>query len=253
MTYLLAIDSGNSYVKWGLHDGSEWIKKGKVFYDDVYLLEKDFIDLPKPMVIIISHVARNSTRNHLITLVSIWPTKPQWICTKELQCGVSNGYLDPKRLGSDRWAALIAAWRVQHRACLVINVGTAMTIDVLSGYGKFLGGIILPGFHLMYRSLLSGTQLKNDEAVSYQDFPDNTKDAIYSGVIHSLLGAIERMHNLFLIQIDQSPGSCIISGGGASVLMPFIKFPVNFIDNLVLEGLVIIAEEFQPKNKSLLL
>ena len=94
MTYLLAIDSGNSYVKWGLHDGSEWIKKGKVFYDDVYLLEKDFIDLPKPMVIIISHVARNSTRNHLITLVSIWPTKPQWICTKELQCGVSNGYLE---------------------------------------------------------------------------------------------------------------------------------------------------------------
>jgi len=250
MSYLLVIDSGNSYVKWGLYTGDQWLKKGKVFYSDVFLLEKEFIDLPEPTIIVISHVARAITRNQLSAVISIWPIRPYWIVAQTFQCGVGNGYSDPTQLGSDRWAALIATWKIRRHACLVINVGTAVTIDALSDSGKFLGGIILPGSHLILSSLLSGTQLINIEMGNYRDFPLNTDDAIKSGLIQCLIGAIERMYNLLSLQLDHSVESCIISGGDASIIAPFIRFPTIVVDDLVLEGLVIIADDFQLSKKS---
>lgn len=250
MSYLLAIDSGNSYVKWGLYTGNQWLKKGKVFYSDVHLLEKEFVNLPEPTIIVISHVARAITRNQLNALISIWPIKPYWIIAQTFQCDIANGYSDPTQLGSDRWAALIAAWKIRRHGCLVINVGTAMTIDALSDSGRFLGGIILPGVHLVVSGLLSGTQLINIEMGNYQNFPLNTDDAIQSGLIQCMIGAIERMYNLLSLQLDHSIGSCVISGGDASILVPFIRFPTIVVDDLVLEGLVIIAEDFQLNKKS---
>lgn len=250
MSYLLAIDSGNSYVKWGLYTDNQWLKKDKVFYSDVFLLEKEFVNLPEPAIIIISHVARAVTQNQLNTLISIWPIKPYWIVAQAFQCDVANGYSDPTQLGSDRWAALIAAWKIRRHACLVINAGTAVTIDALSDSGEFLGGIILPGAHLVLSSLLSGTPLINAEIGSYQDFPLNTNDAIQSGLIQCLIGAIERMYSLLSLQLGHFVESCIISGGDASMLAPFIKFPTIVVDDLILEGLVIIADDFQLNRES---
>ncbi len=250
MSYILAIDSGNSFIKWGLYADDRWIKKGKVFYREVATLEEEFSDLPEPTMIVISHVARAITRDQLDILISIWSTETHWIVAQAFQCSVSNGYSNPEQLGSDRWAALIAAWEIRHRACLVINVGTAMTIDALSDSGKFLGGIIVPGVRLMLSSLLSGTQLIESESGTCRDFPRNTNDAIQSGVIQCLVGAIERMHNLLSLQLDHPIESCIISGGGTSELIPFIKIPVKVIDNLVLEGLAIIANDLRLNNKS---
>lgn len=245
MSYVLAIDSGNSYIKWGLYTDGRWFRKGKVFYSDVLLLEREFVNLPTPSIIIISHVAREITRRRLNTLISIWSTKPYWMVAQEFQCDVVNGYADPAQLGSDRWAALIAAWKVRHHACLVINAGTAVTIDALSDSGRFLGGIIMPGVRLMSDSLLSGTQIMKIETGNYQNFPLNTNDAIQSGVIQCLVGAIERMYNLLALQLNHSARSCLISGGDASLLAPFIKFPIIVVDNLILEGLVVIANDMQ--------
>lgn len=245
MSYLLAIDSGNSYVKWGLYANHQWLKKDKVCYTNIFSLKREFAHLPEPSEIIISHVARDNTRDQLDTLISIWPVKPHWIVSQVFQCHVSNGYLNPAQLGSDRWAALIAAWKIQGHACLVINVGTAMTIDTLSDSGEFLGGIIMPGTHLIRSSLLSGTQLINTEMGNYREFPQNTDDGIRSGVIQCLIGAIERMYNFLSFQLNRPVENCIISGGGVSELEPFIKLPITIIDNLVLEGLVIIADDLR--------
>ena len=250
MSYILVIDSGNSFIKWGLYADNRWIKKGKVFYREVATLKEEFLNLPEPAMIVISHVARAITRDQLDILISIWSTETYWIVAQAFQCNVSNSYSNPAQLGSDRWAALIAAWEIRHRACLVINAGTAMTIDALSDSGEFLGGIIIPGARLMRSSLLSGTQLIESESGTYRDFPRNTNDAIQSGVIQCLVGAIEQMHTLLSLQLDHPIESCIISGGGSSELIPFIKIPVKVIDNLVLEGLAIIARDLRLNNKS---
>lgn len=245
MSNILAIDSGNSYVKWGLFSRNQWIKQGSVFYDDVLSLKNEFINFPTPTSIIISHVARNETKDHIIKLISQWPTKPQWLCSNTFRCNVTNGYSNPNQLGSDRWAALIAAWEIEKQACLVINAGSAVTIDVLSKSGKFLGGIILPGIDLMIKSLLVGTQLAKIDSASYQDFPVSTDSAIQSGIIHCILGACERMYNLLLSNENLSSVNCIISGGNTSLLMPYFKFPIKVINGLVLEGLIIIALDTQ--------
>lgn len=245
MSYILAIDSGNSYIKWGLYADNLWIKKGQALYSEISTLKEEFSNLPRPALVVISHVARAITRNQLDMLVSIWSTKAHWVAAQAFQCGVLNGYANPAQLGSDRWAALIAAWKIRHHACLVINVGTAVTIDALSNSGEFRGGIIMPGIHLMLNSLLSGTQLIKSNTGCYRNFPQNTNDAIQSGVVQCLVGAIERMYNLHSLQQDHSIGTCIISGGGASSLLPFIKIPVMVFESLVLEGLVIIASDLR--------
>ncbi|WP_394807438.1 type III pantothenate kinase [Nitrosomonas sp.] len=243
MPYILAIDSGNSFVKWGLFNNGRCLKQGKVEYDKIQNVKNDFKELQAPASIIISHVARAATKNQICEQISSWPVKPHWICSCAFQCGVSSSYSDPTQLGCDRWASLIAAWEMQQQACLVINVGTAVTIDALSESGEFLGGIILPGFHLMLNSLQRGTQLFKAGMSAYEDFPISTDSAIQSGMIHSVIGAIERMYNLLSIKINHPVKTSIISGGGVSLLSPFIKIPIKTIDNLVLKGLVLIAED----------
>lgn len=243
MTSILAIDSGNSYVKWGCYSDNHWLSQNSVYYKNISNLHKEFDNLLDPEIILISHVARKETEIEIRKLISRWPIEPHWLHSSLFQSGVFNGYSNPNQLGSDRWAALIAAWNIEHKPCLVINAGTAVTVDSLSGSGKFLGGVILPGIHLMLRSLLSGTQLTADKTGFYEDFPLNTDDAIYSGMIQCIVGAIERMYTLLSLQLNNSTINCILSGGNASFLAPFIKLPTKVIDNLVLEGLVVIAKD----------
>ncbi|MBL8498273.1 type III pantothenate kinase [Nitrosomonas sp. JL21] len=243
---ILTIDSGNSFVKWGFYAGDVWVKKDKVHNSQLESLNDVFLNLPEPNMIVISHVSDEAIRDQLTFLTSCWPVKPDWVLAQSFQCGVTNAYSRPSQLGSDRWAALIAARKFQKENCLVVNVGTAMTVDALSASGHFLGGLILPGFHAMMDGLKAKTQLMSVAKGDYQDFPINTDDAIYSGVIQSLLGAIERMYSSFSQQ-NHPVGNCILSGGGAYQLMPFIKLPIVHIENLVLEGLVMIANDLAQK------
>lgn len=178
MSHILVIDSGNSFIKWGLSANKLWVNSGKISFSEVSSLEYEFDRLPKPEVIVVSHVARSDTKNKLKKLLSIWPVKPYWLVSQAFQCHVCNSYTDPAQLGSDRWAALIAAWDTYHQPCLVISVGTAMTIDALSESGEFLGGIIIPGIESMLKGLRSGTQLIISEDGNYEEFPQTTQDAI---------------------------------------------------------------------------
>ena len=91
-------------------------------------------------------------------LVPLSPGLENFLATPEA-AGVRNGYARPAQLGADRWAALVGAWNQERRPCLVVNAGTALTIDVLledperPGHGYFAGGCILPGFDLMRGAL----------------------------------------------------------------------------------------------------
>ena len=130
MTYLLTIDSGNTHVKWGLHDGSNWLEQGTLAQDKSILLQQAWKSLPTPHDIIISNVSSIETKKKLSEFLSCWKAKPRWITPLAYQCGVRNYYADPSLLGSDRWAALIAAWNWQQKGCLVVDAGTAMTVDL---------------------------------------------------------------------------------------------------------------------------
>ena len=244
MTYLLAVDSGNTRIKWGLHDSRGWLKQGAVAQGEYALLGREWAILAEPARVIVSNVAGEQARAALSGLFSGWQAEPQWqwVSASAFQCGVRNYYADPSQLGSDRWAALIAAWAQQRQGCLVVNAGTAMTVDALSDTGEFLGGIIVPGLDLMQQALAANTAALRREDGEFQDYPDNTADAIASGAMQALTGAVERMSALLAVTLGHAP-DCLVSGGAARWLQPRLNLNARVADNLVLEGLVLIAKE----------
>ena len=238
----LLVDSGNTNIKWGLHDGLGWLQKGIVSQEEAALLAQEWQRLREPTCIMGSDVAGTEARAELSALFSRWAVKPHWISTVAYQCGVRNYYADPAQLGTDRWAALIAAWQMERQGCLVVDAGTAMTVDVLSDTGEFLGGIITPGFDLMRKTLIGNTAVSNEDEGEFCDYPDSTADAIYSGAMHAMAGSIERMAALLTNTLGHTP-VCILSGGGAPRLQPRLNVSVKVVENLVLEGLFAIAHE----------
>jgi len=240
---ILAIDAGNSRLKWGLHDGDSWRTLGVVSNLTLASVENVWHTIQQPDQIVISNVAGEQVRSDILMLLSHWHLAPYWIVAKSVECGVTNGYRDPAQLGSDRWAALIAARHLYPGYCLVVSVGTAMTVDVLSDAGKFVGGIIVPGPDLMQDALSVKTdRIDSDADGVFMLLPDNTADAVYSGVLQALAGAIERMHHAVVETHGHAP-LCILSGGAAHVLQPLLKMPLRVVDNLVLEGLIRIVQK----------
>ncbi|MEO8627578.1 MAG: type III pantothenate kinase, partial [Betaproteobacteria bacterium] len=163
----------------------------------------------------------------------------RWLTSQPEQCGVRNSYRDPHTLGADRWAALIAARHQVQGSALVVNAGTAITINALSIDGAFLGGLILPGLDLMAAALATGTARLPHAPGAFAVFPDNTADAIAAGAIHAVCGAIERIA-LAMAQIGNVP-QLLLSGGGASTLQPHLAQPALVVPHLVLEGLRVVA------------
>lgn len=117
-----------------------------------------------------------------------------------------------------------------------------MTVDALSDRGEFYGGIIVPGFALMKQSLTKQTALLTLADGCFQDFPNTTRNAIHSGGIQALTGAIDHMYRLLSAHLGRDRLNCVMSGGGAALLLPHIKIPTIIVDNLVLEGLRLIAQ-----------
>jgi len=117
-----------------------------------------------------------------------------------------------------------------------------MTVDALSTQGEFLGGVIVPGFALMHEALASNTAGLSSERGSFAYFPRNTRDAISSGAVQALCGAVERMRAAMVADRHGEP-AFLIGGGAAEVVAQRLGRPVRIADKLVLEGLVQIAQE----------
>jgi type III pantothenate kinase len=231
---ILAIDCGNTRVKWGLRyqGDTEWQALGAVPLADIALLEQAWSSLPAAARIVIANVAGAAVQGALKALLQRFPVEPTWVRAQAQQCGVRNAYAEPAQLGADRWAALIGARHLHGGACLVVNAGTATTADMLSADGEFRGGVIIPGLDVMKRALAMNTAGLPLAEGRYVDAPRCTADAIETGCLHAQAGAIERMAALL------EPGAlCLLSGGAAQRIRPLLNMPVRPVDNLALEGL----------------
>jgi type III pantothenate kinase len=152
---------------------------------------------------------------------------------------VTSGYRDPERLGVDRWLALIAARERSKQPTVIVDAGSACTIDLLDSEGRHLGGYILPGLTAMGEALVRGThQIQESKAVGKfcLDPGLDTSEGMASGALLALVGAIERV---FYDLGDR--GSCepllIMTGGDAEKLGSSLRCPSYIGPELVLEGL----------------
>ncbi len=244
----LAVDVGNTRLKWALYaeaqPGAELLKHGAVFLETIdQLAEGDWKLLPRPSSMLGCVVASEGVKRRVSEQIEdLWHLEPRWAVSAAQAAGVSNGYDHPNRLGTDRWVALIAArQRVlasgARRPALVVMVGTAVTVDALDADGRFLGGLILPGFGLMLRALEMGTAGLKAPTGEVVEFPTNTSDALMSGGAHAIAGAVERMHRQLLARSGQAP-MLLMTGGAAVKLAPITDLPFEMVDTLLFEGLL---------------
>jgi type III pantothenate kinase len=235
---ILAIDAGNTRIKWGLYVSGRWLAQGWTATAQPHL-DSQLGKLPAPKKIIVSNVAGGDAAQAIENVCAIWKMSPHIVQARPDQCGVRNGYATPQQLGSDRWAALIAARHsYPARDVLVVQIGTAVTIDTLGADGSFRGGLILPGLSLMLDALARNTAGLTRQDGKLALHPDNTADAMFSGAALAIVGAIEHAFR----QLETQP-MCLLSGGDMDILLPLLNIPVQQADNLVLEGLLRIAQE----------
>ena len=231
----VAIDAGNSRIKWGIHDGTSWVKQGSVPTEDAAALAGIAAHWPADARVVACSVAGATVESTIEKVVGERGLPLFWARSEASAHGVRNGYDQPERLGADRWAALIGARSKVRGACLVVCAGTATTVDWLDGAGNFRGGLILPGVNLMLAALARNTaQLPHAEG-EYRAEPHNTMDAIVSGCLNAQAGAIERM---FAKVSAEERADCLMTGGAAYRILPCLGIPCRMEGALVLDGLL---------------
>lgn len=239
-TVVLALDAGNTRIKWGVHDGHAWSARGAIATSDAASLYESLRPSLPVETAIASNVAGAGVRSALEAACQRAGVALRVIASLPGQLGVKNGYREPGQLGTDRWAALIAAHHAHPGDKLVVNVGTALTVDALTATGQFLGGLIVPGPALMRRSLDQGTAALREAPGAVRDFPEATPEAIASGAVQACVGAITRIGAAMAAR-GTPPGRIILSGGGAREIEQWLPYPATFQENLVLDGLLLIA------------
>ena len=237
---VLAVDAGNTRIKWGVHDGRKWTATGAVDTADAGQLSHSLRGALPASRAIATNVAGASVQAAIESTCDAAGMRVTFIRGEASRLGVTSSYRDPAQLGADRWVALIAAHTARPGHKLVINVGTAMTIDALAADGRFLGGVIVPGPALMRRSLDHGTAALRESPGSIVEFPDNTADAIATGAAIAAAGAADRMAQAMAAR-GSPPGLIILSGGAAREIVPALRLPYEIHENLVLDGLQLIA------------
>ena len=155
------------------------------------------------------------------------------------QCeGVQCAYEQPERLGVDRWSAVVAAYR-DYGAALVIDVGSALTVDLVDGDGRHLGGYIVPGIELMKSSLLTDTgQVRFDDGDSQGGigFGASTQRAVNAGVLAAQMGLVDVAIREAEKQVS-SGFAILMTGGGAAAVHRYMAGDVIAVPALVLDGL----------------
>lgn len=263
----LLIDAGNSRIKWSLVEAAGPTLHAGVFAHRgarsesalalKHAAEPDWPSLPeRPASAWISNVARPAVGEHLDDLIdAAWPGLPRTtIRALAHQCGVTNSYAEPSRLGSDRWAAMIGARAAfPDEDLLIATLGTATTLEALRADGRFEGGLIAPGWPLMMRALGEHTaQLPTlgadsarrlaGDAFAHKWFATDTPHAISAGSLLAQIGLIERACDE-LARAWKTPVRLVLSGGGADEVAHALSVPFVRHDSLVLAGLALIAAE----------
>ena len=262
---LLAIDVGNTRLKWALYNhaqpGAVVLASGAEFLETIETLAEgawaDLRQFPEPTKIIGCIVAGDAVRQRVQEQIEEnWDVSPQWVLASAHEAGLINGYDHPLRLGADRWVAMIGAWHrmmAVHAALpkpmVVVMVGTAVTVEAIgvqyssdgSSPGKFLGGFILPGHGIMLKALESGTAGLHVPTGEVREFPTNTSDALTSGGTYAIAGAVRRMRHHVQGRCGQDP-VLYMTGGAGWKMHPYLGLDdVELVDNLIFDGLLEVA------------
>jgi type III pantothenate kinase len=249
---ILLLDIGNSRIKWAtldhgrLHFGGSAVYRNRGLEGLEDLALSLWEDLHPPSRILAASVAGPAFAEALTSWTKgFWGLDVEFIVPQPNAFGVTNAYAEPRQLGADRWAALVAVRHRYRGPALIVDCGTAITIDVLSAEGRHLGGLIVPGLQMMRSALIEDTQgialaleLSTDSRAEL--LARDTRAGIAAGTLYAVVALIDRVTSDIAGEL-QTTLSCLITGGDAPTLLPLLQGQYQYEQHLVLKGLAITA------------
>jgi len=220
----LLIDTGNTSLKYAFYQNELLSKVERIQHSN---LEKHYFEQHWKGVdnIVISSVADKKISNFIAKQAKQLNISVTEVKTPKQKFGITVGYQNNTQLGVDRWLAILGTKQMYPQAnCLIIDLGTATTVDVLGSNGQHYGGWILPGLQTMQQSLFDKTaNVKVDKSsIASIEFADNTSDNVVNGCLAALVGLVKVAIEQSLITystLDQ----IILTGGDAKYIEPYVK------------------------------
>lgn len=232
---ILDLDLGNSSAKWRVQTAGKTIAGRFVYADiDAWLAALPVSPDRLRVCSVLSFEKQVALLNKIETHLNLTAEVAH---TSRSAVGVQNGYEDFSCLGVDRWLAIVAAWQRSHSACVVVDAGTAVTIDYLDGEGRHLGGYIVPGLAMMCAALTAGTDGILVGAAEYALSPGvNTQQAVGHGSLLAVAAAINDSVRRFEKCCAKTP-QLLLTGGDALLLQSALEIQSVYCPELVFEGL----------------
>ena len=245
---VLLIDAGNSSLKWVLSTQANLLNIAKAQYPE-NITEHFFIEnwknIEKPVKVFVSCVANDLVWQEMDKACQqLWSINAKRVIASEKSFDLINAYEEPSSLGSDRWCAMIGAYHEIDSDFIVVDCGTAITIDVVNQSkknhtGKHLGGYILPGITMMKNSLDTQTAaVKVDSNMIKPALtPANTTKGCVNAAVY--LAAVKLIEAIF----EQQSGTyvCVLTGGDAELIAELLSIKYVMMPDVVLRGLAYIA------------
>ena len=239
----LLLDGGNSQLKWAWVENGTFSEVGRAPYRDLTQLGEEWLQFADEDVKIVGCAVCGSAKK---AMVEEQLTRPvEWLSSMPQALGIRNHYRRPEEHGSDRWFNALGSRRFTQNACVVVSCGTAVTTDALTEDNHYLGGTIMPGFHLMKEAMALKTANLNRPIGKVYPFPTTTPNAIASGMMDAVCGALMMMHGRLKDKTGGGkPVDIIITGGGAARVVQALPESfvhdnqVKIVDNLVIHGLL---------------
>jgi len=245
---ILAIDVGNTNTKFGVFSGLDLVHSD--FAPTSRMLEAsgwesiwNRVTKNADPALEISRIAYSIVVSELRSLLENWlsrhfPEIPVTsVCAGSYPFRIE--YLTPETLGPDRLADALGGFRRYGGPLIVVDFGTAVTMNVIDLAGNFLGGIIAPGSRLMARALADGT---SQLPTIHPEFPASpigrsTQESIASAVTYGLVELVDGMIERISKELG-TPIPAVATGGNGKVITELSKHITDYNPYLTLEGIV---------------
>lgn len=250
MTVLL-IDVGNSRIKWALWRKGKLGKQQALPLDEAdpsRLATRVLKSVPGKSLerVVVSSVAGDGINSALSGAAErLAGIKPEFVTSQRRAARVTTRYEEPWRLGVDRFVAAIGAHHIAgKRPVVVVDIGTAMTIDLVDEKGVHRGGSIVPGPELMVKSLLkntNGIQRRSRGGAGGRGlFGRSTRAAIEQGARFAASAIIDRAYEEARATLGKAP-LVLLTGGAAARVAPVARCRPIDVPDLVLRGLAVLS------------
>jgi len=241
----ILIDIGNTTTSLGLWKNNKLSMTNNIENNKLFITLKKYLKRDIDEILFTSVIGTKENKLIIDRLKKIFKSNIKQIKSSSSLLGVSNGYIQPKKLGDDRWATIVASSLLHEQPLIIVDCGTAISIDVVSAKGIHLGGYILGGFDGYSRSFKNAYHLKNikiKEGVASQKkyFPKKTEDGITEGYLLMVISAIENTYNQ-VKKNQNTPPKLLISGGYGKIISKRLSVKNKYEPDLVLKSIGLIG------------